>query len=92
MKTSAILLLSAFFFSASAQTKTTTSTNTNTTQTVKDDGKTLYISISSSKNGKEIKYDRTFAVAGMSAAQRTELVKKITDSLGVSQPPPAPAP
>lgn len=91
MKKLSILLLAAFSLSASAQTKTTTS-KSNTKQTVKDDGKTLHLSINSSKNGKAIMYDRTFVVAGMSAAQRTALVKKIADSLGVSQPPPPPAP
>ncbi|MGI4022776.1 MAG: hypothetical protein ACRYFA_14830 [Janthinobacterium lividum] len=91
MKKLTILLLAAFSLSASAQTKTTTST-ANTKQTVKDDGKTLHLTINSSKNGKEIKYDRTFLVAGMSAAQRNALVKKIADSLGVSQPPAPPAP
>jgi hypothetical protein len=91
MKKLTILLLAAFSLSASAQTKTATS-KSDTKQTVKDDGKTLHLTINSSKNGKEIKYDRTFKVAGMSAAQRDALVKRITDSLGVSQPSPPPAP
>lgn len=92
MKILAILLLSTFSLCASAQTKTTTSSNTNTKQTVKDDGKTLHININSIKNGKAIHYDHTFTVQGMSKAQREALVKKVTDSLGVSQPPPVPAP
>lgn len=91
MKKLTTLLLTAFSLSAMAQTKTETS-KSDTKQTVKDDGKTLHLSINSSKNGKAIVYDRTFAVAGMSTAQRTALVKKIADSLGVSQPPPPPAP
>lgn len=91
MKKLTTLLLAAFSLSALAQTKTTSS-KSDTKQTVKDDGKTLHLSINSSKNGKLINYDRTFTVAGMSAAQRTALVKKITDSLGISQPLPPPAP
>ncbi len=91
MKKLMILLLPVFSLCASAQTKTAAS-KYNTTQTVKDDGKTLQITINSSKDGKEIKYDRTFAVAGMSTSQRNALVKRITDSLGVSQPPAPPTP
>lgn len=91
MKNLTILLLSTFSLCASAQTKTVAS-KSDTKQTVKDDGKTLHLTINSRKDGKEIKYDRTFTVAGMSALQREALVKRITDSLGVSQPPAPPAP
>ena len=91
MKKITLLLLIAFSLKASAQTKTSVS-RSDIKKSVKDDGKTLHITINGSKGRKEIKYDRTFTVAGMSAAQRDALVKRISDSLGVSQPSPPPAP
>lgn len=84
MKTLAILLLSTFSLSASAQTK-----KSDVKQSVSDDGKTMHITVKSSKNGKAINYDRTFAVTGMSKRQKDALLKRVNDSLGVN-PPPAP--
>ncbi len=89
MKTLAILLLSAFSLCASAQTKTE---RTDTKQSVTDDGKTLHLTISSSKKGKKIYYEHTFAVAGFSKKQKDALVKNVTDSLGIVPPPAPPAP
>lgn len=86
MKTLSILFLSIFSLSASAQTKTTRS-HSETEQTVKDDGKTLHLTINSRKADKQINYDRTFAVAGMNQKQKDALVKKVTDSLGIVPPP-----
>ncbi len=92
MKTLAILLLSTFSLCASAQSRTTTS-KSETKVIVKDnDGKNLYLTINSSKGGKEINYNHSFHVQGMNKQQKDALIKKITDSLGVSQPPPPPAP
>ncbi len=94
MKKLTILLLSTFSLCASAQTRTKTSTSEtdSTRQFVKDNGKTLHISINSNKAGKKINYDHTFAVKGMNQQQRNALVKRITDSLGVYPPPAPPAP
>ncbi len=94
MKNLTILLLATFALGASAQTRTKTSTSQtdSTRQFVKDNGKTLHISINSNKAGKKINYDRTFAVEGMNQQQRNALVKRITDSLGVYPPPAPPAP
>lgn len=89
MKTAAILLLSTFSLCASAQTKTD---YTNTKQSVKDDGKTLHLTISSNKQGKKLYYDHTFQVAGLSKKQKDALVKTVTDSMGIVPPPASPAP
>jgi len=91
MKNLIILLLAAFSLGASAQTKTNSYQTNNTTQSVKDDGKTMRIKINSNKGGKDINYDRSFSVKGMSKNQKDALVKKITDSLGINPPPPPPA-
>jgi len=90
MKNVFLLLLTTFSLSAFAQTKTSTS-RTDTKQFVKDDGKTMHIKINSNNAGKEINYDRTFSVKGMSKNQKDALVKRITDSLGINPPPPPPA-
>lgn len=94
MKNLTILLLSTFSLCASAQTRTKTSMykTDDTKQSVSDNGKTMHIMIKSSKAGKEINYDRTFLVSGMSQKQKDALLKRVNDSLGVYPPPPPPAP
>ncbi|MGI4729093.1 MAG: hypothetical protein ACRYFL_01785 [Janthinobacterium lividum] len=89
MKTLAILLLSTISWCASAQTKTTYA---DTKQSVKDDGKTLHLTISSNQKGKKLYYDHTFQVIGLSKKQKDALVKNVTDSLGIVPPPAPPAP
>ena len=93
MKNLAILLLSTFSLCASAQTRTKTSTykTDDTKQSVSDNGKTLHIMIKSSKAGKDVKYDHTFLVSGMSQQQKDALLKRVNDSLGITPPPPPPA-
>ncbi len=91
MKTLTILLLSTFSLCAAAQSRKTTS-KSETKVIVKDnDGKNLYLSIHSNKGGKAVNYEHTFNVQGINQQQKDALVKKIADSLGVSQPPPPPA-
>ncbi len=92
MKTLAILLLSAFSLAASAQSKTSSYKTNDTKQSVSDDGKTLHIMIKSNKDGKAVKYDRTFPVVGLNQIQKDVMLKKITDSLGIYPPPAPPAP
>lgn len=90
MKKLVVLLLSTLSLCASAQTKTE---HINTRQSVKDDGKTLHLTINSSnKAGKKLYYDHTFQVAGLSKKQKDALVKNVTDSLGIVPPPVPPAP
>lgn len=93
MKNLAILLLSTFSLCASAQTRTKTSTykTDDTKQSVTDDGKTMHIMIKSSRAGKDVKYDHTFLVSGMSQNQKDALLKRVNDSLGITPPPPPPA-
>ena len=93
MKNLAILLLSTFSLCASAQTRTKTSTykTDDTKQSVSDDGKTMHIMIKSSRAGKDVKYDHTFLVSGMSQNQKDALLKRVNDFLGISPPPPPPA-
>lgn len=91
MKTLAILLLSAFSLAASAQSKTSSYKTNDTKQSVSDDGKTLHIMIKSNKDGKAVKYDRSFDVKGMSKLQKDALVKRVNDSLGINPPLPPPA-
>lgn len=71
--------------STSALAKNSSSRSQTETKTVKDDGKTLRIVVNSTKGGKEVSYDKTFPVKGMSKQQKEVMVKKITDSLGVSK-------
>ncbi len=71
--------------SASASVKNNSSHSQTETKTVKDDGKTLHIVVNSTKGGKAVSYDKTFPVKGMSKQQKEVMVKKITDSLGVSK-------
>ncbi len=93
MKNLAILLLSTFSLCASAQSRTKTSTykTDDTKQSVSDDGKTMHIMIKSSRAGKDVKYDHTFLVSGMSQNQKDTLLKRVNDSLGITPPPPPPA-
>lgn len=88
MKTTLILLLSAFSLSVTAQTKT----HTDIKKSIHDDGKKLTISINGTQNGKQVYYDKTFNVASLSKLQKDALVKGITDSLGVPQQPAPPVP
>lgn len=92
MKNLAVLLLSAFSLCASAQTKTSFAKTNNIKQSVTDDGKTLHILVRGNQAGKQLNFDRTFAVTGMNATQKDALVKRINDSLGVNPPPVPPAP
>ncbi len=94
MKNLTILLLTTFSLGASAQTRTKTSMykTDDTKQSVSDNGKTMHITVKSSKDGKEINYDHTFLVSGMSQKQKDALLKRVNDSLGIHPPiaPPAP--
>jgi len=94
MKNLTILLLATFSLGASAQTRTKTSMykTDDTKQSVSDNGKTMHIMVKSSKAGKEINYDHTFLVSGMSQKQKDALLKRVNDSLGIHPPiaPPAP--
>lgn len=92
MKKALIILLSAFSLSAAAQTKSHTETShSDIKKSIKDDGKTLSININGFKNEQQFHYNQKFKVEGMSKSQKDALVKRITDSLGVPQPPPAPS-
>ncbi|CAN5628694.1 hypothetical protein BH11BAC3_BH11BAC3_28140 [soil metagenome] len=44
----------------------------------------LRIKVEANKHGKDIFYDETFDVANYTKAEKSELVKHITDSLGVA--------
>ncbi|MBS7563362.1 hypothetical protein KHS38_03010 [Mucilaginibacter sp. Bleaf8] len=52
---------------------------------INDNGKTLHLSFSGSKQGKAFNYDRTWNVQGMSSQKKNALIKHITDSLGISE-------
>lgn len=87
MKKLTVLLLATISLGAFAQNR-----KSNVKQAVSDDGKTMHITVKSNKDGKEINYDRTFAVTGMSKPQKDALLKRVNDSLGVTPPPAPPAP
>jgi hypothetical protein len=56
----------------------------NSHSSIHDDGKTMSISINSFNGTKSVNYQKSFRIDGMSARQKQALVKRITDSLGVS--------
>lgn len=59
--------------------------HTNFHSDIDDDGSTLRLSFHGEQRGTPIDYQRTFDVKGMSRAEKDQLVKHITDSLGVSE-------
>lgn len=78
-----LLLLLCVSFGASAQQQ-------RVNKSVNDDGKTLDVHYEINRNGKHVRYDRTFKVNGLSAAEKDRLVSRIEDSLGVNLTPPTP--
>lgn len=59
---------------------------------INDDDKTYSIRIDGDGNGKEIHYNRTFSVVGMSKEQKESLKNRVLDSLGLGETPPPPRP
>ncbi|MBC8153902.1 MAG: hypothetical protein H7Z72_13415 [Bacteroidetes bacterium] len=81
-----LLLLTRFTAVAQSSEHSTLSTEIN------DDDKTYSIKIDGDRNGKPVHYNRTFSVAGMSAAQKESLKNRVLDSLGLGEAPPPPTP
>ncbi|MEO6231935.1 MAG: hypothetical protein ABJB11_09535 [Ferruginibacter sp.] len=51
---------------------------------VTDSSGKLRVKVEANKHGKDISYDETFDVPNYTKAEKSELVKHITDSLGVA--------
>lgn len=85
MKTIFCGLLLAISASAIAQT----AVHSNLSTSINDDDKTYSIRIDGDRNGKEIHYNRTFNVVGMSTEQKESLKNRVLDSLGLGEAPPA---
>ncbi|MBC8155480.1 MAG: hypothetical protein H7Z72_21540 [Bacteroidetes bacterium] len=79
-----LLLLSSFAAVAQSSEHSTLRTEIN------DDDKTYSIKIDGDRNGKPVHYNRTFRVAGMSAAQKEAMKNRVLDSLGLGEAPPPP--
>lgn len=80
----ALLLIASF--AATAQTSTYSMTHSQ----INDNDKTLSIQINGQRNGREIAYNRTFNIRGMSKAQKETLKTRVLDSLGLGETPPTP--
>lgn len=61
-------------------------------KSIHDDGSTLRIDIHGTVGTKEVAYHNAFNVKGWRQADKDAMIKRITDSLGVSDTPPPPAP
>lgn len=68
-----------------------TATHANLNTEINDDDKTYSIRIDGDRNGKEIHYNRTFNVAGLSKEQKETMKNRVLDSLGLGEAPPKPA-
>ncbi|MVN91867.1 hypothetical protein [Mucilaginibacter aquatilis] len=51
---------------------------------INDDGDTMYLKFNGTYNDKPVKYERIFDVKGKTAQEKNDLIKSITDSLGIS--------
>jgi hypothetical protein len=91
MKTILTSLLLTLSIAATAQTQTHSS-HSRTHSSITDDDKTLSIQIEGTVNGKDVRYDRTFSILGMSKVQKEALKSRVLDSLGMGEPPTAPKP
>lgn len=80
MKPTAFLLTCFIAFAASAQNKTNS-----VSQSVHDDGKVLTLKINAIKDNTIIDYNQQFDVTGWSKLQKDAMVRRITDSLGVTK-------
>ncbi len=85
MKTILCSLLLAISATAVAQT----TVHSNLSTSINDDDKTYSIRIDGDRNGKEIHYNRTFNVVGMSTGQKESLKNRVLDSLGLGETPPS---
>lgn len=52
---------------------------------INDDGETMYLKFKGTVNDKPVKYERILDVKGKSAKEKNDLIKGITDSLGISE-------
>ncbi len=68
------------------------SVHSNLNTSINDDGKTYSIRIDGDRDGKAVRFSRTFDVAGMSREQKEAMKNRILDSLGLSEAPLTPAP
>jgi hypothetical protein len=78
-------------------TTTLAQKSTHISRSIDDDGNKLSISINGTIDGKSIRYDRTFLVAGLTKAERKDITQEVFDSLGLGsvtspEPPIAPEP
>jgi hypothetical protein len=90
MKTILTSLLLTLSIAATAQQSRSSYSSTSTS--INDDDKTLSIQIEGTANGKDVRYNRTFSVVGMSKAQKEALKTRVLDSLGLGEPPKPPMP
>jgi hypothetical protein len=80
MKPTALFLLLFISAAVNAQTKTTS-----VSKSVNDDDKTLSVKIHYVADDKKVDYENSFNVEGWTKAQKEALVRRITDSLGVTK-------
>ena len=81
MKKILTILLASVSALASAQHKVDLS------RSIDDNGLNLTIRVNGTVDGKAIDYEKTFAVAGLSKEEKTEIKEKVFDSLGINVEP-----
>ncbi|MDT3401661.1 hypothetical protein [Mucilaginibacter terrae] len=52
---------------------------------INDDGESMYIKFKGTLNDKPVKFERILDVKGKSAKEKNDMIKSITDSLGISE-------
>lgn len=86
------LVLASLLMLASLTAIAQSSVHSTVNTEINDDDKTYSIRIDGDRNGKEIHYNRTFNVAGMSKTQKEAMKNRVLDSLGLGEGPPPPQP
>lgn len=86
------LVLASLLMLASLAAIAQSSVHSTVNTEINDDDKTYSIRIDGDRNGKEIHYNRTFNVAGMSKTQKEAMKNRVLDSLGLGEGPPPPQP
>ncbi|QIP12916.1 hypothetical protein G8759_09930 [Spirosoma aureum] len=79
MKPILILLMLVSGFMSLAQSSSTLNT------VINEDGKVMSIQVDGERNGRAVKYDRTFDVTKLSSSEKDALKNRVLDSLGIGQ-------
>ncbi|WDF53440.1 hypothetical protein [Mucilaginibacter sp. KACC 22063] len=81
MKKILYIACACFTLQASAQKS---SKQENISKSISDNGKTMHVKISATKNGKLVRFSHTYNVKGLTSAQKDSIKRHVTDSLGIN--------